>query len=304
METHGFSASSYDAPSFATMMGAANPGFVVASSTAWQPTAKAASTRTISIAPGAGVACGILGQTGAVADIGPFDANGGASNRFDTVVARYDWAIRDVVFTVLKNSPVTNTTNTLNSAMINRIPGVMYDGIVAIVRVRPGVTQFNADDVTDTRTVSSQDGAWKSYSVAWSADNQAPTIGNGTLTGHYDKFQRTCEVDIALKWGSTSVGGRGAWAFSLPFPAARETWMSVAGFTAAGQFAGAGFVAAGGSTFYPYLPVNGFDSGILRLRNADSTGAVSTGVPLFGGSYPWKDPGHNLHIFGRYETLL
>jgi hypothetical protein len=80
-----------------------------------------------------------------------------------------------------------------------------------------------------------------SYTPTWDVvSGTAPSLGNGTLTGHYATRGALIWCKVQLTYGSTSTGGSGNWTWSLPFPARTDM----------GVFVGAAFVdpaaAAGG----------------------------------------------------------
>lgn len=226
METHGFGESSYDAASFAKMMGAANPDFMAAGPTDWQPFPLANSTRVAFLEAGKGVACGVLGSN-PNSTLLSFAANSGSVNRFDYIIARFNWATGDVVLMVLPGGttpPPVNTTQSVNSAQVNRIPGVMFDGIIAQVRVRPGVTQFNADDVVDKRVWQIPHGNGMVASWRQGATNVAPngsavvtgmsaSVGNGPVPVSYNSssgvFTVTAPGRFHIRVGAFSDTGAG-----------------------------------------------------------------------------------------------
>ena len=58
---------------------------------------------------------------------------------------------------------------------------------------------------------------WTSYTPSWTATGGTPSLGNGTLTGHYLLAGNLLAIRIALTWGSTtSATGTSVWRFSLP----------------------------------------------------------------------------------------
>lgn len=60
-------------------------------------------------------------------------------------------------------------------------------------------------------------GAWTTYTPTWTAASVNPAIGNGTLTGRYQRlFGRTFLVQVKMVAGSTTTFGTGAWSFLLP----------------------------------------------------------------------------------------
>jgi hypothetical protein len=148
----GYGSNSWDETTWAAAMAAQLPRFRVASSASWKPST-AAADRTIALAPGAGWGCGVWDRTEAVETI-QFPPNNGGSNRFDLLVARWNWQTHTRTFETILGSgtpPLINATTILDSAKVNRIPGTRYDAIVAVVRVRPGVGSFASTDLFDVR---------------------------------------------------------------------------------------------------------------------------------------------------------
>lgn len=69
-------------------------------------------------------------------------------------------------------------------------------------------------------TATGQPGAsWTSYTPVWTAFAGTPSIGNGTLTGSYNRIGKTIFVQVNLKMGSTTTFGTDIWFFSLPVTA-------------------------------------------------------------------------------------
>lgn len=156
-ETHGFGAASYDDVAWANARSLVEPRFSVANFSAWRPTVVAGVDRSISIAPGWAQACGVSALNGAASTV-TFGANAGASIRYDALVARFDWTTRTATLVALPGGSVApainGSTTTPNTALVNRIPGKMYDAWIALVGVRPSVGAFAAGDVTDVRVWS------------------------------------------------------------------------------------------------------------------------------------------------------
>jgi len=133
--------------------------FRVASSTDWTPTASGSVNRTINISAGAGSACGVYDATTST-DALTLATNTGSVDRFDAIVAKFDWSTLAVTFAVIQGSstgpPTVNpSTTTVNNAQLNRIPGLRYDALLAVVRVRPSVTLIAPADVIDSRLFGS-----------------------------------------------------------------------------------------------------------------------------------------------------
>ena len=91
---------------------------------------------------------------------------------------------------------------------------------LAEVTVADGFTQITDGVISDSRENvlfnNGLGGAWISYTPTWSTDGDAPSLGNGTITGYYIKIGRTIHYRIKLTWGSTTTGGTGTFTFTLP----------------------------------------------------------------------------------------
>lgn len=142
--------------------------FRVNSSTDWTPTADAGVNRTVNIAAGAAVACGVYDATTA-SDAVTFAANSGGTDRFDAVVARYDWSTMTVSFAVVQGTSVipavVKTGTVVDNTKINWLPGLRYDAVLAVIRVRPSVTILAPADLYDCRPW----GSWSNLNVVSAA---------------------------------------------------------------------------------------------------------------------------------------
>ena len=134
------------------------PRFAVAGVSDWLTSVS--SGRTVSIAAGSGVASGSVWTTTAAQTLS-LAANTGASTRYDLIVARWTWTDDGAGNVTVANTfavvPGTvgaapPTTRTLN-------PGTLYEGLVAIVAVRPNVTTLLSSDVTDMRVYGGSGGS-------------------------------------------------------------------------------------------------------------------------------------------------
>jgi hypothetical protein len=72
---------------------------------------------------------------------------------------------------------------------------------------------------TTSSATTAFDGAWTSYTPAWTTDGTQPSIGNGTITGAYKQIGKTVFVRVKLNAGSSTNFGSGAFQFSLPVTA-------------------------------------------------------------------------------------
>jgi hypothetical protein len=64
------------------------------------------------------------------------------------------------------------------------------------------------------------------YTPAWTGAGN-PAIGDGALSGAYQRDGERCHFNIVLTAGSTTTYGTGAWSLSLPYTAVRDSVVSV-----------------------------------------------------------------------------
>lgn len=169
----GYGDNSWDESTWAAAMASQLTRFRVADANAWKPSVATGVDRTVQVAVGSAWGCGVWDKTSAV-ELVAFDSNGGATDRFDLLVARWSWSLRSVVFDVIKGTtvpPAINTSATVvDSAKVNRIPGTRYDGVIGVVRVRPSVGAFAGTDLFDVRVWSGRSGplaVLQSSYLAW-----------------------------------------------------------------------------------------------------------------------------------------
>lgn len=125
--------------------------------THWQPTVNTGVARTITVAVGTAVACGVLDTTDVATDVA-FAANNGGSTRIDALVARFDWPTQSVAFVAVQGTTVApaflQTGTVADPTKITQIPGVRYDALLAIVPITVGASTLptsGANLFTDTR---------------------------------------------------------------------------------------------------------------------------------------------------------
>lgn len=72
-------------------------------------------------------------------------------------------------------------------------------------------------------------GAWTSFTSTWTCSSgNAPSLGNGTLTGVYMQVGKFCIFRIKLTFGTTTTGGNGGqWTFTVPLTGASSdiSWL-------------------------------------------------------------------------------
>ncbi|MET7779559.1 hypothetical protein ABZU94_29685 [Streptomyces mirabilis] len=104
--------------------------------------------------------------------------------------------------------------------------------------------------------------AWTPYTPTWTSSGTAPNIGNGTLTGRYQKYGRTVLCEINMVAGSTSTYGTGNYNWLLPAQAA-NAGISVVGsaqLLGSARWNGAIVISPNASNCSAFLPVASNDT--------------------------------------------
>lgn len=201
----GFGTNSFNEEKWSRAQAIATANFLVEGPTSWRPTASATTDRTINIAPGRGYGCGVYDETTGVETI-QFDPNPTGSIRYDYLVARFDWTTNTRVFAKIKggfNPPPPNLTQVVDVSSVNRIPGLQYDGIIAMAAIRPNVGTFNSGDVIDMRLWTSGGGL------------ATANIGNPDFLGYVDVVEGSTVFDTASDRTYRKVdAGTGPWTFA------------------------------------------------------------------------------------------
>ncbi len=79
----------------------------------------------------------------------------------------------------------------------------------------PGALEASPGDHTHDG-ITSKAFAWQSYTPNWTATTVNPSLGNGTITGRYQRIGNLYNTRIHLVIGSTTTFGTGSWFFSPP----------------------------------------------------------------------------------------
>lgn len=167
-----------EARRFAGAMGAP---FVAGSVSQWAVTAVSGSNRTVQIASGSAVCCGVRDTTAANATL-TVATNGTGSTRYDVVVATFNWAAGTPVtsFNVITGTsagiPTINTGGSVVSTSINRIPGVQYDAVLAVIQVPNAAGVLSSANVLDRRPYGGGGGP---LTIAGSTFLTAVDMGSG-----------------------------------------------------------------------------------------------------------------------------
>lgn len=172
---------------------------------------------------------------------------------------------------------------------------------------RDALTQYAGMAVLrlDTGTIEVSNGtsfAGGAFTPTWTAANSAPTIGNGTLTGTEQVTGRKCDFTINLVLGSTTGGGTGGWAFSLPIAALAGLEQVVTAYVVAADgrtYQGVGIIHAGGTTVTPNITASLTAGNVAPAQGASAGGAAGTGIPLIASNFSYS-AGDLLVISGSY----
>lgn len=126
---------------------------------------------------------------------------------------------------------------------------------------------------------------WTSYSPVWSATTSDPTMGNGTITGHYQELGLTVNIRVVITVGSTTTVGSGVYRFSIPIAAKVNSLIPGTYFD---QSASQYFVA---TTRVTTTALNGDNMRVGVAGSAIPWGATAPVVPatsdviIFSGTY-------------------
>lgn len=177
------------------------------------------------------------------------------------------------VFTGGITAPTVSATNTGTGRYVGSTNGSPSSG--------PHSTGDFADDPTNglfwictaggtpgTWLSVGTNGAWTSFTPAWSATGSPPAIGNGSLFGHYALQGKVCTVFINITAGTTTTFGSGGLRLSLPVAPRTGAVMVLHGFHFDGT---SNFMNAGiGRTSSPTQTVD-----LYTMKNSSASALAS-----------------------------
>ena len=111
--------------------------------------------------------------------------------------------------------------------------------------------------------------AWTAYAPTWTATSN-PSLGNGVMTGAYQRIGKTIFVKIDLSIGTTTTFGSGNWVFSIPVSTGWNQGVAI----------GSGVANTSGGVKALTVVVN--SSASIYLLRASNDTVVSSSAP---GSY-------------------
>lgn len=158
--------------------------------------------------------------------------------------------------------------------------GAVYNGLsfiasenpstMTVSMVEPPVQEISASGFTLLNSLTSvnlnvnQNAA---YTPTWTATGSNPSLGNGTIAGHYTRAGNIVTVTISLTAGSTSTYGAGDYLFSLPF-------------TAQTRAVGSAFIFDNGTAYHDGMPVAEPGSSSVAVYRAGGSTLVGPTVPM------------------------
>jgi hypothetical protein len=150
---------------------------------------------------------------------------------------------------------------------------------------------FTAGQVLTAAQMNGINESMTAYTPTWTGTGGTPTLGNGTLTGHYTQVNKFVFFRFRLGWGSTtSATSISQWTFTLPVA------------TATSIYPGGSLFAWGVSSV--------LDSGVATYRGtlvriSDSSFCIlaSDGANLVGSTVPFTfGNADSITAHGFYEV--
>lgn len=227
-------------------------------------------------------------------------APGAGLSRIDLVIARvYDASLIGGSINGWQLEIVTGTPTASPAA-----PALPASSIeLARFTVPSGTASITTAMITDRRVMP---GIWRPFTPQWFGDASNPAIGNGSLTGRYMQRGKTCIAHTFVTFGSTTNGGGGIIAFSLPVDPAlsgRQVLGSAEIFLPNQSVIFVGSVLIyGANRITPRFPIWVANSNVGALTGANSAGNPGTGVPQVPSGYPIQSTG-TVTINVQYETV-
>jgi hypothetical protein len=121
-------------------------------------------------------------------------------------------------------------------------------------------------------------GAWVTYTPTWLVNGLSVTVGNGSVTGKWQRNGRTVHVYAKATLGSTtSYGGSGSLSLSVPFTPSNEM---------ADTLAGCFMLRDSGTAFYAYMAYFSSSAGSPNVFAMSELGALATNTSPFSHTNP------------------
>ena len=184
---------------------------------------------------------------------------------------------------------ITNSMATAIDAKGDLIGGTGAD---AFARLAVGTNGqlLSADSTAATGLAWSYGGKRTSYTPTWGVESgTAPTIGNGSVAGNYNRVGDLVFFQISVVFGSTTTAGSGTYTFSLPFAMGNAAF----GFTGSTQILDSGVAWYRG--FTPISVQGGYTDKFV-LINDSGTAAVTNTTPIIFNT------GDTIYVWGVYSV--
>lgn len=215
----------------------------------------------------------------------------------------------------------TDGTSPLSAARMNNMESGIFnaDFQTCTSTTRPTTGLFDGMRIyeTDTKAFGFYDAtaaAWhmwdtvtQTFTPGITAQNSAPTLGNGTLLGWYKRMGRHCWIKLYFSSGTTTSGGTGSFSFTIPValtalgPSAStgEQWITAKVY-AGNSVNFSGIAWASGATLLPYFPLGSANCSLGALASCTASAAAGTGTPQVSGQFTLST-GSNVTVEGVYE---
>jgi hypothetical protein len=146
---------------------------------------------------------------------------------------------------------------------------------------------FVAGSVLQASELNGIDESMTAYTPTWGGTGGTPTLGNGTLTGHFTQVNKFVYYRFRLAWGSTtSATGISQWTFAMPVTTTIYTSFPAIGFST---------VLDAGTATYRGV--------VVRLSDTAFSILASDGANFVGSTVPFTFVnGDSLTAQGFYEV--
>ena len=121
------------------------------------------------------------------------------------------------VFSASDINDTNGTLNLLNPTDKGSIVSASAANTPSRLSVGTNGQLLSADSTTATGLAWSHGGKRTAYTPTWAViSGTAPTLGNGTLVGNYNRVGDLVYFNVVLTFGSTTTAGSGTYTFTLP----------------------------------------------------------------------------------------
>ena len=250
---------------YADMTQVLAPRFIVDSPTALQPSY---SSGTVSVQPGAAFIAGARVRTTGTEQISVPSVSSGQKTY--TIAVRVDWSLgTNAASLVCLPTTTVNASTAPNTAQINRIPGVLYDAVLAVVTRQAGYTTAIA--WTDYRVWGGDGGPLRVSDAALNAPSMLDLRAGAMISTDQGIYTKRLDNDGVWRAVGTQSNPWRAWTPTLRYYQ-KTSPDGVSGGTVAG-------LGSGGTSSARYRIVDGMLDGYVYIQPG-ATGATWGDGPL------------------------